>query len=110
MSLVISTPSMWAYVPTIEQGAVDSSAHSKYITYWAPYRNHIWAALHPRHAFVAKCRPQMKVDYTKWPKQKCESKLPMLHWEGTGDVFPIVTLKTPGYIARINKKKKRYAA
>jgi len=93
------------YVPTVEQGAVDSSAHSKYITYWAPYRNHIWAALHPRHAFLAKCRPPMNVDYTKWPKQKCESKLPMIHLEGTGDVFPIVTLKTPGYIARINKKK-----
>ncbi len=93
------------YVPTIEQGAVDSSAHSKYIKYWAPYRNHIWAALHPRHAFLAKCRPPMEVDYTKWPKQKCESKLPMIHLEGTGDVFPIVTTKTPGYIARINKKK-----
>lgn len=93
------------YVPTIEQGAVDSSAHSKYITYWAPYRNHIWAALHPRHAFLTKCRPKMLVDYAKWPKQKCEAKLPMIHLEGTGDVFPIVTLQTPGYIARINRKK-----
>lgn len=93
------------YVPTIEQGAVDSSAHSKYITYWAPYRNHIWAALHPRRAFLTKCSPHMAMDYTKWPEQKCESKLPMIHLEGTGDVFPIVTVQTPGYIARINKKK-----
>ena len=43
------------YVPTIEQGAVDSSAHSKYITYDAPYRNHIWSALHPRNAWASKC-------------------------------------------------------
>ena len=95
------------YVPTIEQGAVDSSAHSKYITYWAPYRNHIWAALHPRNAWKRKCHPScsLKHLYQRWPEQYCENKLPMLHLEGTGDVFPIVTAKTPGYIARINKKK-----
>jgi len=94
------------YVPTIEQGAVDSSAHSVYIKYWAAYRNHIWAALHPRHAFVTKCRPSLPINYTRWPKQLCESKLPMLHLEGTGDVFPMVTIgPPPGYIARINKKK-----
>ena len=94
------------YVPTIEQGAVDSSFHSKYIKYWAAYRNHIWAALHPRHAFVTKCRPSLPVNYTRWPKQLCESNLPMLHLEGTGDVFPMVTNGLPpGYIARINKKK-----
>ena len=95
------------YVPTIEQGAVDSSMHSKYITYWAPYRNHIWAALHPRHAFAAKCRPSLPLDYTRWPKQPCEAKLPMLHLEGTGDVFPIVTTgPPPGYIARIIRRRK----
>jgi len=95
------------YVPTIEQGAVDSSAHSKYITYWAAYRNHIWAALHPRHAFMKKCSQKIKVDYDKWPKQPCEAKLPMLHLEGTGDVFPIVTQRNPGYISRLNNKQKQ---
>lgn len=95
------------YVPTIEQGAVDSAAHSKYITYWAAFRNHIWAALHPRHAFVKKCSPKIKVDYDNWPMQACESKLPLLHLEGTGDVFPIVTQRNPGYVARLNNKKKQ---
>lgn len=95
------------YVPTIEQGAVDSSAHSKYITYWAPFRNHIWAALHPRHAFVKKCAYDIKVDYDKWPKQVCESKLPLVHLEGTGDVFPVVTQRNPGFISRLNNKKKQ---
>tara|TARA_B110001452_G_scaffold173254_2_gene145193 strand:+ start:1893 stop:3518 length:1626 start_codon:yes stop_codon:yes gene_type:complete len=95
------------YVPTIEQGAVDSSAHTKYITYWAAFRNHIWAALHPRHAFIKKCSQKIKVDYDKWPKQLCESKLPLLHLEGTGDVFPIVTQRNPGYISRLNNKQQQ---
>lgn len=96
------------YVPTIEQGAVDSEAVSSYqrkLVPHAPFRNHIWAAMHPRHAFTVKCRPGIRPDYRRWPKQTCESKLPMLHLEGTGDVFPVVTTRTPGYIARINKKK-----
>jgi len=95
------------YVPTIEQGAVDSSAHTKYITYWAAYRNHIWAALHPRHSFMKKCSQKMKVNYDKWPKQSCEVKLPLLHLEGTGDVFPIVTQRNPGYVSRLNNKQKQ---
>jgi hypothetical protein len=95
------------YVPTIEQGAVDSSAHSKYIKYWAAYRNHIWAALHPRHAFIKKCSQKIKVNYDKWPKQLCEAKLPLLHLEGTGDVFPIVTQRNPGYVSRLNNKQKQ---
>lgn len=97
------------YVPTIEQGAVDSEAVSTYQRKLMPnaaFRNHIWAALHPRHAFVTKCKPIIRPDYTRWPKQACEPKLPMIHLEGTGDVFPIVTHRTPGYIARILKKKK----
>lgn len=96
------------YVPTIEQGAVDSEAVSSYqrkLMPHATFRNHIWAALHPRHAFTAKCRPVIRPDYTRWPKQPCEPKLPMIHLEGTGDVFPIVTHRTPGYVARIQKKK-----
>lgn len=96
------------YVPTIEQGAVDSEAVSSFQRKLVPnatFRNHIWAAMHPRHAFTIKCRPAIRPDYRRWPKQACESKLPMIHLEGTGDVFPIVTHRTPGYIARIHKKK-----
>lgn len=95
------------YVPTIEQGAVDSSAHSKYITYWAAFRNHIWAALHPRHAFLKKCSQKINIDYEKWPKQPCETILPLLHLEGTGDVFPMVTRRNPGYVSRLNNKQKQ---
>lgn len=96
------------YVPTIEQGAVDSEAVSSYqrrLVPHAAFRNHIWAALHPRHAFATKCRPPMQLDVEAWPRQPCESKLPMIHLEGTGDVFPIVTHRTPGYIARIARKR-----
>lgn len=96
------------YVPTIEQGAVDSEAVSSYqrkLVPHATYRNHIWAALHPRHAFTIKCKPVIRPDYRQWPKQECEPKLPMIHLEGTSDVFPIVTHRTPGYIARIHRKK-----
>jgi hypothetical protein len=93
------------YIPTIEQGAVDSSAHTKYITYDAPYRNHIWAALHPRNAWRTKIhgltRPIKDALYKDFPEQKCERTLPLLHLEGTGDVYPVVTCRKPGYIAKM---------
>jgi hypothetical protein len=91
------------YIPTIEQGAVDSSAHSKYITYEAPYRNHIWAALHPRHAWRTKMHGHISLKdlYTKWPEHPCEKTLPLLHLEGTGEVYPVVTCRKPSYIARM---------
>jgi len=93
------------YVPTIEQGAVDSEAHSKYITYDAAYRNHIWAALHPRNAWRTKIhgltRPIKDALYKDFPEQKCERTLPLLHLEGTGDVYPVVTCRKPGYIAKM---------
>lgn len=94
------------YVPTIEQGAVDSSAHTEYITYWAPFRNHIWAALHPRHAFLAKCSPPMDVRYERWAQQSCESQLPMIHLEGTGDVMYTVSDTTPAYVKDMVSKKR----
>ncbi len=95
------------YVPTIEQGAVNHNAHSKYITYDAEYRNHIWAALHPRDAFRAKCSPPCALDtlYAVWPKQHIESTLPVLHLEGTGDVSPVVTTRKPGFVAKLQKKQ-----
>lgn len=96
------------YVPTIEQGAVDSNAHSKYITYDAPYRNHIWAALHPRDAWRTKCRGgniTLEHVYAQWPRQPCEKTLPMVHLEGTGEVYPVVTARKPGFIAKIQSKK-----
>lgn len=91
------------YIPTIEQGAVDSSAHSKYITYAAPYRNHIWAALHPRNAWRTKMKGHVDLNelYSVWPVQNCEYTLPLLHLEGTGEVYPVVTSKKPGYIAKM---------
>jgi len=94
------------YVPTIEQGAVDSEAHSKYITYDAAYRNHIWAALHPRHAWRTKMQGTVSLDalYEQWPEQPCEKTLPLLHLEGTGDVYPVVTCRKPGYIAKMKNK------
>ena len=96
------------YVPTIEQGAVDRNAHSKYITYEALYRNHIWAALHPRDAWRTKCTPPCSIDhlYEQWPLQKCEKTLPVLHLEGTGEVYPVVTTRKPGFIAKIQNKRK----
>jgi len=96
------------YVPTIEQGAVNSNAHSKYITYDAPYRNHIWAALHPRDAWRTKCKGNISLEsmYAQWPRQPCEKTLPMVHLEGTGEVYPVVTARKPGFIAIIQQKKK----
>ena len=97
------------YVPTIEQGAVDSSAHSKYITYEAAYRNHIWAALHPRDAWRNKtmgATVSLKQLYNKWPQVMCETSLPVLHLEGTGDVYPVVTSIKPGYVVRLDRLAK----
>ncbi len=95
------------YVPTIEQGAVDRNAHSKYINYEAPYRNHIWAALHPRYDWNTKCTKTIKTQhlYEKWPVQKCEKTLPMIHLEGTGEVYPIVTSRKPGFVAKMQNKQ-----
>ena len=95
------------YVPTIEQGAVDSEAHSKYITYDAAFRNHIWAAMHPRRHWETKCSPPISLEtlYKHWPQQPCERTLPVIHLEGTGDVYPVVTARKPGYIAKIQRKR-----
>lgn len=101
------------YVPTIEQGAVDSQAHSKYITYEATYRNHIWAALHPRDAWRTKTLGSvvsLEPLYQKWPRVRCETTLPVLHLEGTGDVYPVVTARKPSYVVRLDRlaqEKKR---
>lgn len=95
------------YVPTIEQGAVDKNAHSKYITYDATYRNHIWAALHPRHGWAKNCSNALSMErlYRVWPQQKCEKTLPMVHLEGTGEVYPVVTTRNPGFIVKMQSKQ-----
>jgi hypothetical protein len=103
------------YVPTIEQGAVASSAHTKYITYEAEYRNHIWGGLHPRHSWLTNVdltQQQQSVLaqamarlYQKWPQQPCEEYLPLLHLEGTGDVLPVVLERIPKSIAKIHQAK-----
>ena len=102
-----ATAILHMYVPTIEQGAVDKAAHSKYITYDAPYRNHIWAALHPRYSWRTKCMTTIDTThlFTKWPRQKCEKMMPMIHLEGTGEVYPIVTARNPGFIVKMQKKQ-----
>ena len=105
---------LYMYVPTIEQGAVDQSAHTRFITYDAPYRNHIWAAMHPRYSWSSKCTVQINLNqmYDDWPKQKCEKNLPMIHLEGTGEVYPIVmrekpgSVTKPGFIGKMLKKKR----
>ena len=99
------------YVPTIEQGAVDRNAVSAELRRKIPdaeYRNHIWAALHPRHHWRAnlkatstgrqKMHARMQRLYAIWPKQPCESALPMLHAEGTADVYPIVLDTCPAAV------------
>ncbi|MDA7838994.1 hypothetical protein N9A45_01550 [bacterium] len=95
------------YVPTIEQGAVDKDAHSQYITYEAAYRNHIWAALHPRDAWRTKCATTLNLEhlYADWSRKTCEKTLPMIHLEGTGEVYPVVTDRKPGYIAKMQQKQ-----
>lgn len=102
------------YIPTIEQGAVDSQAHSKYITYDAAYRNHIWAALHPRQSWKTKMHANggkelLETLYEQFPFQKCENTLPLLHLEGTGDVYPVVTNRKPGYIVKMKRKSTQIA-
>ena len=71
------------YVPTVEQGAVDSSAHSIYQDEPAPFKNHIYAGLHPRIHFKNKIVGEKKISlehlYEIWPKQNWESSLPKLH-------------------------------
>ena len=78
------------YCPTLEQGAVDSSAHSIYQEDPAPFRNHIYAGLHPRIHFESKNPGELKISlehlYNIWPKQTWESSLPKLHLESTGNV------------------------
>lgn len=96
------------YIPTIEQGAVDKNAHSQYITYQAAYRNHIWGALHPREAWRTKCDMPLSMEhlYNAWPRQPCEKTLPMIHLEGTGEVYPFVTDRKPGFIVKMQQKQK----
>lgn len=99
------------YIPTIEQGAVNKNAVSDELRKKIPhaeYRNHIWAAMHPRHHWrtnldVSKQTREtigkfFKGLYRKWPKQPCETNLPLLHAEGTADVYPIVLRECPEYI------------
>jgi len=76
------------YVPTVEQGAVDSSAHSIYQNKPAAFRNHIYAGLHPRNHFTTKIKGKLSLQhlYSRWPQQKWENKLPLLHLEGTAAV------------------------
>ena len=101
------------YVPTIEQGAVDKNAVSDLQRKIMPnvdYRNHIWAALHPRHSFRTKIlgtKCSLDALYAKWPVQPCEQKLPIIMLEGTGDVYPIVTATdtTPEFMIRMQQKK-----
>jgi len=103
------------YVPTIEQGAVASFAHTKYITYAAKYRNHIWGALHPRHAWLTNVEitsgqqdmleQGMRRLYDKWPQHPCEPFLPLLHLEGTGDVLPVVLPRVPKTVAKLQEAK-----
>lgn len=85
------------YIPTIEQGAVTAAAHSRFVMFdGVSYRNHVWAALHPRSRFkkdiqgpYASFVIQHILDsYKSVPKQKWERKLPRLLLEGTGMVYP----------------------
>jgi hypothetical protein len=85
------------YVPTIEQGAVDSSAHSIYQDEPAPFKNHIYAGLHPRMNFESKIVGEQKISlghlYEKWPKKPWESSLPFLHLESTANVVADIESK-----------------
>jgi hypothetical protein len=88
---------LYLYVPTIEQGAVDSSAHSIYQDEPAPFKNHIYAGLHPRIHFESKIvgekKISLKMAYDKWPKQHWEKSLPKLHLESTANVIATVETK-----------------
>lgn len=97
------------YVPTIEQGAVDKDAVSDEQRKLHPnsmFRNHIWAALHPRESFRVKlegAKLHLERLYDRWPVQKCERSLPLLFLEGTGDVFP-VTDKVPEFVKKMKAR------
>jgi hypothetical protein len=85
------------YVPTMEQGAVDSSAHSIYQDEPAPFKNHIYAGLHPRFHFRDKIVGEQKLVtehlYEKWAKKTWESSLPFLHLESTANVVADIESK-----------------
>ena len=85
------------YVPTMEQGAVDSSAHSIYQDEPAPFKNHIYAGLHPRIHFESKIVGKQKISleylYEKWPKKPWEYLLPKLHLESTANVVADIESK-----------------
>jgi len=102
------------YVPTMEQGAVDSSAHSIYQDAPAPFKNHIYAGLHPRIHFESKIVGEQKISlehlYEKWPKQKWEYLLPKLHLESTANVVADIESKELSQKKRdtIAKSKQEY--
>jgi hypothetical protein len=85
------------YSCCIEQGAVDSSAHSIYQDEPAPFKNHIYASLRPRFHFESKIVGEKKISlkhlYEKWPKQHWENSLPKLHLESTANVIATVETK-----------------
>ena len=102
------------YVPTVEQGAVDSSAHSIYQDEPAPFRNHIYAGLHPRIHFENKIVKKwalgsVKISlehlYEKWPKQSWENLLPKLHLESTANVVSNIESKSLAQNKRITIRK-----
>jgi hypothetical protein len=102
------------YVPTLEQGAVDSSAHSIYQDEPAPFKNHIYAGLHPRIHFESKIVGEQKISlehlYEKWPKQSWEYLLPKLHLESTANVVADIESKELSMKKRdrINKAQQKY--
>ena len=102
------------YVPTMEQGAVDSSAHSIYQDEPAPFKNHIYAGLHPRIHFESKIVGKQKISlellYEKWPKQSWEYLLPKLHLESTANVVADIESKELSMKKRhrINKTQQKY--
>ena len=102
------------YVPTLEQGAVDSSAHSIYQDEPAPFKNHIYAGLHPRIHFESKIVGEQKISlehlYEKWPKQSWEYLLPKLHLESTANVVADIESKELSMKKRdrITKAKQEY--
>ena len=104
------------YVPTIEQGAVDSSAHSIYQDEPAPFKNHIYAGLHPRFHFRDKIVGEQKLVtehlYEKWAKKTWESSLPFLHLESTANVVADIESKELSMKKRntIAKARQKYSS
>lgn len=104
------------YVPTLEQGAVDSSAHSIYQDAPAPFKNHIYAGLHPRIHFESKIVGKQKISlehlYDKWPKKPWEYLLPKLHLESTANVISNIESKELSQKKRdrISKAKQKYSS